>query len=67
VPLELPDLIAFPSTPEEMSVMLEVEEFAKRQRGLTHRGMGGYVYMAVVASETATRLGTVIGRWAPST
>lgn len=39
------DQLPFPSTPEEMCILLEIEDQAKREHGLTHRGINGYVYL----------------------
>lgn len=37
------DNLRFPETPQEMSEMLLLEARIKRERGLTHRGMNGYL------------------------
>lgn len=39
----LPDLVEFPSTPEEMRYMLLIEAEAKRTHGLTERGLSGHI------------------------
>lgn len=44
---DIADVSEFPATPEEMHRLLEIEADAKREHGLTHRGVNGYVYMAI--------------------
>jgi hypothetical protein len=43
--IDIVDVSDFPATPEDMYRLLEIESEAKREHGLTHRGMNGYVYM----------------------
>lgn len=43
--IDIVDVSKFPSTPQEMHALLEIEAKAKREKGLTHRGINGYVYM----------------------
>jgi hypothetical protein len=63
---DVAELINFPSTPEEMHIMLTLESKAKRDRGLTHRGMNGYMYvqagMAIVdLTMVEVRVGVITG------
>jgi hypothetical protein len=52
--VDLADRLPFPATPEDMHRLLEIERRAKRERGLTHRGINGYVYMG---QESVTEYG----------
>lgn len=51
--IDIVDVSNFPETPEDMHRLLEIENQAKREHGLTHRGMNGYVYMKAEESSWA--------------
>lgn len=40
---DIVNIIQFPATPEEMHLLLQIEDRAKRDRGLTAGGMTGYI------------------------
>lgn len=42
------DVTEFPSTPQEMHLMLSLEEVAKRQGKMDHLGISGVVYLPSV-------------------
>jgi hypothetical protein len=45
---DLVDKLPWPSTPEDMHALLNVESFVKALDGFTHRSINGYIYSIVL-------------------
>ena len=54
--VSLTDHISFPATPEEMYRLLELEQQAKTDSGLTHRSMNGYLLATTILTDSNVTL-----------